>query len=92
MQLCILLTYFVVSCRYWNTTISTWDSTGCNVVNYTSDSVVCECNHLTDFAAMFVEAANPLLTAGYDNSGVIVANHNFRFLGEANFWAFLTYF
>ncbi len=44
------------ACMYWNTTQKEWATDGCQTLNVTVGAVVCGCNHLTDFAAVFVAA------------------------------------
>ena len=37
------------ACLWWNDAEADWSGDGCEVANYTSTNVTCECSHLTDF-------------------------------------------
>ena len=43
-----------IECRHWNVQKNIWSASGCNlfVSVRTEERVVCECNHLTEFAVM----------------------------------------
>lgn len=43
---------YVPTCVFWNRTSSSpfWDNTGCTVLSFNASSVLCACNHLTEFA------------------------------------------
>ena len=43
-----------MDCKYWDFTSNQWSSKGCRFVSTESnrDKTVCECNHLTNFAAL----------------------------------------
>jgi hypothetical protein len=43
-----------ISCVYWNFLTNKWSSNGCKKITEDSnnDITICECNHLTDFAAL----------------------------------------
>jgi latrophilin 2 len=43
-----------ITCVYWDFQTNKWSSNGCNIVSEDSnrDITVCECNHLTNFAAL----------------------------------------
>ena len=51
--------YLCPDCRFWNGTSEAWSTQGCRVLGIGEDrstghlSVLCECDHLTDFAAKF---------------------------------------
>jgi hypothetical protein len=57
------------SCKYWNVTMNSWSTDGCEMVGYTSTSITCACTHTTDFAA-FVEPYIPskYITCFYCNT------------------------
>ena len=40
---------FYPNCVFWNTTLNSFDDNNCYVHNYTNDTVICACNHLTTF-------------------------------------------
>ena len=40
-------------CLYWNEAASNWTSDGCIATYIDADTLICECTHLTDFAARF---------------------------------------
>ncbi len=40
-------------CLYWNEATSNWTSDGCIATYIDADTLICECTHLTDFAARF---------------------------------------
>ncbi len=52
-------------CSYWNTTLNTWASDGCNLI-VLDGKPTCECNHLTEFALRFRAIAD--IQAGIINS------------------------
>ena len=56
----------VISCRFWNTNLQEWSSEGCRTVIPTEGSVagtvLCQCDHLTEFVAFeFPTSASELL-------------------------------
>ncbi len=40
-------------CLYWNEAAQNWTSDGCTPTYIDADTLICECTHLTDFAARF---------------------------------------
>ena len=40
---------FYPNCTFWNSTLNSFDNNNCYVYNYTNNSVICGCNHLTTF-------------------------------------------
>jgi hypothetical protein len=38
------------ACVYWNETVATWSTDGCQLLELVADRATCGCNHLTDFA------------------------------------------
>jgi hypothetical protein len=43
----------IITCVYWNITTSQWRSDGCQLVNGSNSTMItCECDHLTNFAAI----------------------------------------
>jgi hypothetical protein len=54
---------FTYECLYWNSTHGKWASDGCSAVHGSTSSIVCECNHLTDFSARLgaVAASNEMI-------------------------------
>ncbi len=39
-------------CVFWNFTLNTWDSTGCEVKQNSTSKITCECNHTTSFSIL----------------------------------------
>ncbi len=40
-------------CLYWNTAAGNWTSDGCRATYIDADTLICTCDHLTDFGARF---------------------------------------
>ena len=40
---------FYPNCTFWNSSLNAFDNNNCYVYNYTNDTVICACNHLTTF-------------------------------------------
>lgn len=53
----------VPTCVYWNTSVADWLGDGCSVQQVLNDSVVCGCNHMTDFAVVFIGTVAPEASA-----------------------------
>jgi len=45
-------------CAFWDEYLRRWSTAGCSVAKVTDTSVVCACNHLTEFAARFAALAD----------------------------------
>jgi len=41
-----------VVCSFWDFSVNQWSSKGCRVQEVTTDTVVCQCSHLTNFAVL----------------------------------------
>ncbi|XP_016399138.1 adhesion G protein-coupled receptor F5-like [Sinocyclocheilus rhinocerous] len=39
-------------CVFWNFSLNTWDSTGCEVKRNNTGNITCECNHTTSFSIL----------------------------------------
>ncbi len=39
-------------CVFWNFSLNTWDSTGCEVKQNSTGNITCECNHTTSFSIL----------------------------------------
>ena len=60
------LAFYVLSCVYWDEENEIWSNEGCSVVSVSESSMVCECNHLTQFTGL---AEGYLSNAGNTLSG-----------------------
>jgi len=47
---------YTANCQWWDAKNEKWSSTNCNVMNVTGNSISCQCNHLTNFAAFLEES------------------------------------
>ena len=54
-------------CLWWDVKTTSWSSAGCIVNEVTETSVICACNHLTDFAARMAAVPNPGANYFYSN-------------------------
>ena len=41
-------------CGFWNESFLLWSDVGCTSTYITEEMIKCQCNHLTNFAALFV--------------------------------------
>ena len=41
-------------CGFWNESENYWSSKDCWLARENEEQIVCECNHLTNFAALFL--------------------------------------
>jgi hypothetical protein len=73
-------------CSFWNTTLAEWDTRGCtSKVNWLADppTVVCSCNHLTDFGGVM---ADQFVSGNWD----VLLNGSIDFNNPAGFITCLT--
>jgi len=45
----VVVTLKSIQCKYFEEASDTWKTTGCSVVNSTTDSTVCRCNRVAQF-------------------------------------------
>ncbi len=63
----------IPECVYWNTSVGDWLGDGCLVQEVRDGSVVCGCNHLTDFGVILVSPVGTIpASPGPRPGGVIV--------------------
>ena len=41
-------------CGFWDEKVSIWSQSGCVLKSMRNSSIECQCNHLTNFAILFV--------------------------------------
>ena len=89
-----LLSYNSI-CLYWNTTFKDWDTYGCTPIYTNSTYIICNCTHLTDFAARItaVYSTNIAIMKSastvYSSSGLQTYTHFYIIFGSIAAFALL---
>jgi hypothetical protein len=84
-------------CMYWNKTLNDWSSNGCVVHSITTDELICNCTHMTDFGSRMdaVYAANKEIFANaanvYSLDGLIKYQQYYITFGVIALVGFITF-
>jgi len=85
------------TCLYWNTSFHDWDTYGCTPIYTNATYVICNCTHLTDFAARItaVYSTNSAImktaSSVYSSSGLQTYSHFYIIFGSIAAFALLMF-